>query len=85
MFYLVFPDLEKRTAFMQYMKEHGVQTVFHYLSLHSSPYYLDKHDGRALPECDRYADCLVRLPLFYDLTEADQEYIISTIANFYGV
>ena len=85
MFYLVFPELEKRTAFMQYMKEHGVQTVFHYLSLHSSPYYLDKHDGRTLPECDRYADCLVRLPLFYDLTEADQEYIISTIANFYEV
>ena len=85
MFYLVFPDLAKRTAFMQYMREHGIQTVFHYLSLHSSPYYTDKHDGRSLPECDRYADCLARLPLYYDLSDADQEYIISTIAHYYGV
>ena len=42
---------------------------FHYLSLHSSEYYKDKHDGRHLPECDRYADCLVRLPMYYDLCE----------------
>ncbi|MBO7508399.1 MAG: dTDP-4-amino-4,6-dideoxygalactose transaminase, partial [Clostridia bacterium] len=46
-----------------------VLAVFHYLSLHSSEYYKDKHDGRALPECDRYADCLVRLPMYYDLSE----------------
>ena len=69
MFYLVCNCLEQRTALIKHLKEHDIQAVFHYLSLHSSPYYTDKHDGRDLPECDRYADCLVRLPLFYDLTE----------------
>lgn len=82
MFYLLFPDLKKRSAFIQYMKEQGVLTVFHYLSLHSSKYYEDKHDGRPLPECDRYADTLVRLPMFYDLDVEQVEKICSIIADF---
>ena len=81
MFYLVLPDLEKRTALIKYLKEHDIQSVFHYLSLHSSQYYLDKHDGRALPECDRYADTLMRLPMFYDLEVADVEHICDVIKH----
>ena len=69
MFYLVCNSLEERTALIKHLKDNGVLAVFHYLSLHSSPYYVDKHDGRALPECDRYADCLVRLPMYYDLED----------------
>jgi len=83
MFYLLFPDLEKRSAFIQYMKENGVLTVFHYLALHSSKYYEDKHDGRALPECDRYADTLVRLPMYYDLEVEQVEEICKLIREFY--
>ena len=82
MFYLVCNSLEERTALIKHLKDNGIQAVFHYLSLHSSPYYMDKHDGRALPECDRYADCLVRLPMFYDLTEEQALYIIDTIKSF---
>lgn len=67
MFYLVFKDLARRSDFIAYMKERGILTVFHYLSLHSSPFYARRHDGRALPQSDRYSDCLVRLPMFYDL------------------
>ena len=67
MFYLVFPSLEKRTDFIARLKEHGVLSVFHYLSLHKSDFYRPFHDGRELPNCDRYADCLVRLPMFYEL------------------
>ena len=69
MFYLVCRNLEERTVLIKRLKEHGAQAVFHYLSLHSSPFYAPKHDGRALPECNRYADCLVRLPMYFDLTE----------------
>ena len=83
MFYLVLPDLEKRTALIKYLKEHDIQSVFHYLSLHSSQYYQDKHDGRALPECDRYADTLMRLPMFYDLTIEQVEQIYNCISDFY--
>ena len=79
MFYLVFPSLEKRTALIQHLKENDIMAVFHYLSLHSSQYYKDKHDGRELPECDRYADTLVRLPMYYDLEVEDVERICDLI------
>ena len=82
MFYLVLSDLEKRSALIQYLKENGIMAVFHYLSLHSSAYYQDKHDGRELPECDRYADTLVRLPMYYDLEIEDMERICNVIEQF---
>ena len=67
MFYLLFPDLAKRTEFIAKMRKLDIWCVFHYLALHSSDFYRGKHDGRALPNCDRYADCLVRLPLYFEL------------------
>ena len=83
MFYLVLPSLEARTDLIAYLKNHGVGAVFHYLSLHSSAYYAPRHDGRALPNCDRYADCLVRLPLFYDLTIEQVQTICELISTYY--
>ena len=83
MFYLVLPSLEARTALIKYLKENGVGAVFHYLSLHSSEFYKSRHDGRPLPECDRYADCLVRLPLFYDLTIEQVNTICDLIKTYY--
>jgi dTDP-4-amino-4,6-dideoxygalactose transaminase len=83
MFYIVLPDLEARTALLEYLKEHGVGAVFHYLSLHSSPYYQTRHDGRSLPNCDRYADCLLRLPLFFDLSVETVNDICDRIATYY--
>jgi len=71
MFYLVCNSLEDRTNLIAHLKQNGVLAVFHYLSLHSSPYYTDKHDGRELVNCDMFADCLVRLPLFYELGEEE--------------
>lgn len=82
MFYLVFPNLEKRTNFIAYLKEHEVLTVFHYISLHSSPYYKEKHDGRMLESCDKFSDCLVRLPLFFELTTKNIDYICGIISDF---
>ncbi len=84
MFYLVCNSFEERTALIKWLKEHDVQAVFHYLSLHSSPYYQDRHDGRDLPNCDFYADCLVRLPMYYDLTETDVDEICHLIEAFYN-
>ena len=83
MFYLLLPDLEKRTALIQYLKENGIMAVFHYLSLHSSAYYADKHDGRVLSNCDRYADTLLRLPMYYDLSFEEVIAICDTIRKFY--
>ena len=82
MFYLLCPSLEYRTSLMSYLKANEIQTTFHYLPLHSSAYYKGKHDGRELPNCDMYADCLVRLPLYYELTDDQVKYIIDTILAF---
>lgn len=79
MFYLVCNNLEDRTALIKKLKENDILAVFHYLSLHSSPYYASKHDGRDLPNCDKFADCLVRLPLFYELEEEQIEKICEVI------
>ncbi|MBR0499374.1 MAG: dTDP-4-amino-4,6-dideoxygalactose transaminase [Bacteroidales bacterium] len=84
MFYLVCRSIEERTALIARLKENGVLAVFHYLSLHSSPYYKDRHDGRALPCCDRFADCLVRLPMYYELLPEDVDRICSIIKEFFN-
>ena len=85
MFYLVFPSLDERTALIQTLKSQDILAVFHYLSLHCSPYYTDKHDGRVLEHSDRYSDCLLRLPLFYELSESDLTKIIATIYSHFKV
>ncbi len=82
MFYIVCRSLEERTSLIAHLKSKGILSVFHYLSLHSSEFYTPKHDGRALPNCDVFADCLVRLPLFYELTEEQVEEIVGEIKNW---
>ena len=83
MFYLLFPDLAKRSDFIAKMRARDILTVFHYLPLHSSAYYRDRHDGRNLPNCDRYADTLVRLPLYYGL-KPDQDQVFAAIKESLG-
>ena len=84
MFYVVCNSLENRTGLIAHLKANGILAVFHYLSLHSSEYYSPKHDGRELPNCDMFADCLVRLPLFYELKEEVLDDIIKSIKDFYN-
>lgn len=83
MFFLVCASLEERTRLIAYLKERGVQATFHYLPLHASAYYHDQHDGRPLPACDHFGDCLVRLPLYYELTEAEVNHIAEAVKAFY--
>lgn len=84
MFYLVCRSLEERTALIAHLKEHGVMAVFHYLSLHKSDYYTEHFADRPeLPCCDRFADRLVRLPMFYELTDEEIETVIARIREFY--
>ena len=85
MFYLVCRNLDERTKLISYLKEQGIGAVFHYLSLHLSDYYREHHVGEipVLPNCDRFADCLARLPMFYELKEDEAQYVISSIHEFY--
>lgn len=81
MFYLVCESLEQRTQIISHLKNEGILSVFHYLSLHKSPYYKDKHDGRVLTESDRYSNTLLRLPLYYELTKDKVESVLVNLEN----
>jgi dTDP-4-amino-4,6-dideoxygalactose transaminase len=83
MFYILCNSLDERTQLVQHLRENDVYAVFHYLSLHKSPYYTSKHDGRKLMNADRYADTLLRLPFYYELSNEQLSYIISVISSFY--
>ncbi len=83
MFYLVCESLEQRSELIQYLKDENIMAVFHYLSLHESPFYKDRHDGRILKNSDRYTDRLLRLPLFLDLKEEEVIYICACIKGFF--
>jgi dTDP-4-amino-4,6-dideoxygalactose transaminase len=81
MFYLVCPNLDFRTKLIKHLLEHKIHAVFHYQSLHASPFYIDKHDGRILKNSDKLSDCLVRLPMYFELTNTDVELVLFTIKS----
>lgn len=82
MFYLIFNTVDQRSAFIAHLKQHDIYSVFHYLSLHKSPYFQNKYEGKELVNSDRYTECLVRLPLYYELSNTDMDKIITTIKSF---
>ncbi|WP_430399717.1 dTDP-4-amino-4,6-dideoxygalactose transaminase [Flavobacterium sp.] len=79
MFYLTCENLEQRSALIKHLKENDILAVFHYISLHDSPFYKEKHDSRILPETDKFTDTLLRLPLFYEL---DIKEVISKLLEY---
>lgn len=85
MFYLKLKDIEQRNNFIAYMKSHGVVTPFHYVPLHTSP--AGKNFGKFVGQ-DIYTTSessrLVRLPLFYNITNAEVTLIIDLIIGFYN-
>lgn len=84
MFYLKARDLEERTALISYLKEQGIQAVFHYIPLHTAP--AGQRYGVFVGE-DRYttaeSEKLVRLPLYYNLALDQVDYIIDKVQAFY--
>ncbi|SDG47397.1 dTDP-4-amino-4,6-dideoxygalactose transaminase [Psychroflexus sediminis] len=83
MYYLVCSSIDERKKLLAYLKSNGILAVFHYLSLHESKFFNGKHEGLNLKESDRYTNCLVRLPLFVELGEQEQDFIIKHINEFY--
>ena len=79
MFYIVTENLEHRTQLISTLKDNGFHAVFHYISLHSSEFYNKKHDGRSLMNSDKFTDCLIRLPLYFELNNEDVLKIIPNI------
>jgi dTDP-4-amino-4,6-dideoxygalactose transaminase len=83
MFFVQCSSLQERTNLIEHLKKDNVFAVFHYLSLHKSPYYINQHDGRVLIQSDIYSDTLLRLPFYYELSENDVIRIINLITAYY--
>ena len=83
MFYIVCKSLNERTKLLAFLKENGIFAVFHYLSLHKSEFYKNKHDSRTLENCDFYSETLIRLPFYYELQNTKINKITETIKLFY--
>ncbi|TVZ51338.1 dTDP-4-amino-4,6-dideoxygalactose transaminase [Dokdonia sp. Hel_I_53] len=83
MYYIVCKDKKQRKDFLSYLKSNDILAVFHYLSLHKSPYFTNQYQGDSLTMADHYSDCLVRLPLFYELNKIQQTLIIDTVLKFF--
>lgn len=81
MFYLVCESLEQRSNLIQHLKGNGISAVFHYQSLHKSEYYLKEHPDQTLINTERLSDCLVRLPMYFELTDEDVSNIIKSILD----
>jgi len=85
MYYMVCNSVEERTGLITHLKSKDMHAVFHYISLHDSQFYKNKHDGRSLPNCDRYSECLVRLPLYYELTDEQVDSVTAEIKSYYKI
>lgn len=83
LFYITTGSQAERDHLLNHLTGLGIHAVFHYLSLHSSPYFSNKHDGRELPYAGRYASTLIRLPLFFGLDENETGYIVAGIKSFF--
>ena len=86
MYYLKTKDLHERTALIGHLGQRGIQSVFHYVPLHTAP--AGQRFGRFAGE-DRYttkeSERLLRLPMYYQLQECDREQVIDAVFDFYGV
>ncbi len=84
MFYIKTKNLEERTKLIEHLKSKGIQAVFHYIPLHTSP--AGMRFGRFFGE-DKYttseSERLVRLPMYYGLTRKEQDEVINAIKEFY--
>ena len=85
MFYIVCNNLDERTGLINHLKRNDILAVFHYLSLHKSPYQermFGKHELELI-NSDKFTDCLLRLPLYYELTPEEVNMICKTIEQYY--
>ncbi|MEE9438878.1 MAG: dTDP-4-amino-4,6-dideoxygalactose transaminase [Saprospiraceae bacterium] len=83
MFYIVCKSGLDRQNLLSHLKQNKIHAVFHYLALHKSDYYIGKHDGRILPNADKYTERLVRFPFFYELEHHQIISIYKAVSEFF--
>ena len=85
LFYVKLRDLEQRTAFIAYLKAHGVASSFHYVPLHSAPAGIQYGRFAGVDEyTTKESNRLTRLPLYYGLTEDDRAAVVQVVKDFFA-
>jgi dTDP-4-amino-4,6-dideoxygalactose transaminase len=84
-FYLLCRNLEERSGLIQYLKNNKIHSVFHYVSLHKSSYYHNKYNSDNLQNSDCYTNTLLRLPIYYELSIEQVDFISSKVLEFYKI
>jgi dTDP-4-amino-4,6-dideoxygalactose transaminase len=86
MYYVILEDLPTRTKLITYLKEQGVNSVFHYVPLHSSPAgrQLGRNSGN-LDHTENLSERILRLPLFPGLVLPQVEKITKSLQDFYAL
>lgn len=85
MFYIICNNPDDRTKLIDHLRSVYIYAVFHYQSLHKSQYYKEKHKPVELSYSDFYTNCLLRLPLYFELTLADIHRLVDQIKLFYNI
>jgi len=83
-YYIVTRNIYERNKLLDFLNDNNIQAVFHYLPLHLSPYYIDKYNGKPLDNVQKFADRLIRLPLFYELSLEIVDFICDKVEEFYS-
>jgi len=85
MFYLLCRSGRERDRLIAFLRVVGVQAAPHYRDLNNSPYFRHQQDAAPLPNCRRFVDCLVRLPVFYGMDGTTVDRVVAQVLRFYGV
>ena len=83
MFYIVCKNINERTGLINFLKQHQILTVFHYLSLHTSKFQENEPISEILHYSDHYSNCLLRLPMYFELTDIQVKQIVSLIQQYF--
>lgn len=83
-FYILAENNAERTRLLEFLNSNNIAAIFHYVPLHKAPYWNGSYDNIELPVTEHISDTLVRLPLFYGITNDEVKYITDKVKEFYN-
>ena len=84
MFYILAKNEDERNSLLDFLKSQDIHAVFHYLPLHQSPYFINKHDGRELPNTVNFSECILRLPFYTAINQSKIKRVCKAVNRFYS-
>ena len=83
LFYIILSSIEQRKKITKFLQTKGISAHFHYLPLHKAPFWKGKYNHLELPVTDNVSDTLLRLPLYFNMSKEEIEYVVKYIKIFF--